>query len=115
VADQVLIVVNDKTTANILQQQLNSQGVTVNRLNTTQAVKFGINLSVSKGQGSLQISPEEILQLIQMTPDALDALSETFIRFREHIKVFVNGKPKVIQPKGPLTRKPSFEDFIRGR
>jgi hypothetical protein len=109
--DNILIEVSDKNTADAIQRELASKDMQVNRLTTSQAVQFGMKYSTDKG--SLETTPKEILQLIQITPDAVDALFDTLGRFRDRVKLFINGQPNVLPNQAPLKKK-TFEEFVRG-
>ncbi len=70
--DQIAIGINDKATADVLQQELASNGIHVNRLHSIQAVQFGMKISTARG--SVDIPPREIIQLVSIAPDAINTL-----------------------------------------
>ena len=111
-ADQIIVTINDKAAADALQRELASYGISAARLSPKQATQFGMKLSA--GRGSLEASPQEIIEFVLATPVAVGALFDTFEKFRDRIRIFVNGRPKELPSKGSLARKPTFEEFMRG-
>lgn len=112
-SDQIAIVVNDRATADAIQREFASNSIHFNRLSPNQAIQFGMKLS--KGRGSFEVSPKEIIELVSAAPDVVDALFDILERFRERIRVVVNGELKEVPKKTSLTRKPTFEEFVRGK
>lgn len=100
-ADQIIIKIDDKETADDIQRELASNGIYTNHLSPSQMISFGMQL------GSIKASPHEFLLLVSYAPFIVDLLFDVLDRFNDRIKLFINGKQSDIikknnQPTNPM-------------
>lgn len=113
-ANQIHIGIKDNETADLIQQELANHGIRSQRVSSKQALRFGMTVSTEKI--TVQVPPEEIIQLARAAPAVVDAFFDTLDRLRARIQLFINGKPTEI-PRRSFSRgeKPlTIEQFMRG-
>lgn len=112
--NQIHIGIKDNETADLVQQELTNHGIRSQRVSPNQALRFGMTISTEKV--TIQVSPEEIVQLARAAPEVVNAFFDTLHRFRERIQLFINGQPTKI-PKRSFsgsTKPLTIEQFMRG-
>jgi hypothetical protein len=112
---QILIDVNDSRIADQVQQELTNQGIHSQRLNPGQALRFGMIVSTEKV--TIQVPPEEIVQLARAAPEVVNAFFDTLDRFRERIQLFINGEQTEVPKRrfGGSVKPLTIEQFMRGK
>lgn len=94
-SDQIVIGTRDAQTAEALQQELASFGITAQRFQKKQVISFGASLRA--GNLEFEFTPIEFLELLEgLGPAAVNALFNTLEKFRDRVTLLVNGEPKDI-------------------
>lgn len=109
-SDQITIGVNDKQTAEALQQELASLGIQTQRHSQKQVISFGARIKAG-GVFEAEFTPKEIIELLEgIGPAVVNALFNTLEKFRDRIQLFINGEPKDISQE--RTQR-IFEAFLK--
>ena len=91
-SNQIVIGTIDVQTAEELQQELSSLGITVQRFKKPQVISFGASLRA--GNLEVEFTPKEFLELLEgLGPAAVNALFNTLEKFRDRVTLLVNGEP----------------------
>ncbi len=94
-SDQFVIKPKDAQTAEALQQELASLGIQTQYHHKKQSLSFGASVSI--GAVKVEITPEEILVLLEnLGPAAVNALFNTLEKFKDRVILLVNGEHKDI-------------------
>jgi hypothetical protein len=107
-SDKIVIAV-DRQAADSFQQQAVANGIQLTLRNKHSEISFGARFKA----GGLEVdaTPSEIFELLTGTGPALvDGLFDTLERFRDRIRVFINGKEASIDE---VRKRIIFSDFYK--
>lgn len=118
---QVTIGVYNQEEAALIQQELVSRGIRVNRLSRDVAVRFGMKI------GPTEVSVQEFIEVVEAGPRIVDAIFDVIERFRDRknqLSLFVDGQQvrvvnkqslQALLDKSGIKKPAGFQRFERGK
>jgi len=109
--DHITVQVMDRATGDAVQGELQSYGLHIRRSEPRRTLSFGARI----GFGPVQVdaTSTEILEIIEgIGPSLINGVFSTLERFRDRVRLFVNGQPVEIPERHTTTGRTFIDTWL---
>ncbi len=110
-ADHITVQVMDRATAAAVQGELQSYGLHIRRSEPSRTLSFGSRIAF--GPVQVDVASIEILEIVEgIGPALINGVFNTLERFRDRVRLFINGQPVEIPERHTATGRTYIDTWL---